>query len=598
MNYRVRSWAIDLQKLQLAHCEDFASALKELIDLSGRSYQAIASEVGMSAQTLYSWFKLGQAPSTAASIQTVGRLERALGVAPGLLGRHCEVTQVPIRAHLLKINLSSVELRRIRQNLPADFETRSRKEQQTIYDWVMTNMILSPSDDFDEDEGETVDRSPYRCKLLAGGDNDPKGEAFLAPPRLQAEVDALINFKTSDFPPVGMEREERWISPNSAGVQIGRLEMFYGSLSVAGFSKEKMSLANLLDPKLIQTFIDVQRKRRGIYTTSITSALEQFVAHLNPKVGFIPQSWELIDGGRRGGIKEDQWQGACKKAYDFIWSRWHQLEPLVTQGRDPFRPIEVVLDAEKPLHEYYKITDEIRGRMPLAAANEREYARAMRSLMLVRYLLKMPVRASNLAACRLREKGDDKTPMAKLARLRCPELWFDPKEKIWMHRQPKKAFKNWNSPATADVEVPLSDTDGFYKELEDYIAVRKILLGGHEDPGTLFINDMTHGSKRTTCMALGLNALWKRMLQKYGIYNPWTGTGAISGLLPHGPHAVRHVLATHILKTTGSYSWAAAYVMDTEAVVKKRYARFDPADQWLKARHFVDSDHPISQTRR
>lgn len=40
-------------------------------------------------------------------------------------------------------------------------------------------------------------------------------------------------------------------------------------------------------------------------------------------------------------------------------------------------------------------------------------------------------------------------------------------------------------------------------------------------------------------------------IQHYGIYNPYTGRGAIKGLLPHGPHNARDVLATHVLKQTG-----------------------------------------------
>ncbi|MGK9086388.1 hypothetical protein KXR64_21740, partial [Brucella intermedia] len=29
---------------------------------------------------------------------------------------------------------------------------------------------------------------------------------------------------------------------------------------------------------------------------------------------------------------------------------------------------------------------------------------------------------------------------------------------------------------------------------------------------------------------------WRLVIQRYGIYNPYTGRGAIKGLLPHGPH--------------------------------------------------------------
>ena len=56
---------------------------------------------------------------------------------------------------------------------------------------------------------------------------------------------------------------------------------------------------------------------------------------------------------------------------------------------------------------------------------------------------------------------------------------------------------------------------------------------------------------------------WRWIIQRYGIFNPYTGRGAIPGLLPHGPHSVRDVLATHVLKQTGSYEQASYAIQDT-----------------------------------
>ena len=68
-------------------------------------------------------------------------------------------------------------------------------------------------------------------------------------------------------------------------------------------------------------------------------------------------------------------------------------------------------------------------------------------------------------------------------------------------------------------------------------------------------------------------------IQRYGVYNPYTGRGAIKGLLPHGPHNVRDVLATHILKQTGSYEQASYAIQDTPEMVSKHYGRFLPQDK-------------------
>jgi hypothetical protein len=72
---------------------------------------------------------------------------------------------------------------------------------------------------------------------------------------------------------------------------------------------------------------------------------------------------------------------------------------------------------------------------------------------------------------------------------------------------------------------------------------------------------------------------WRLAIQRYGIFNPYTGRGAIAGLLPHGPHNVRDVLATHILKKTGSYEQASYAIQDTAEPVAKHYGRFLPKDK-------------------
>lgn len=50
-------------------------------------------------------------------------------------------------------------------------------------------------------------------------------------------------------------------------------------------------------------------------------------------------------------------------------------------------------------------------------------------------------------------------------------------------------------------------------------------------------------------------------------------------VLPHGPHNVRDVLATHVLKATGSYEQASYAIQDTPEVVAKHYGRFLPQDK-------------------
>jgi hypothetical protein len=82
------------------------------------------------------------------------------------------------------------------------------------------------------------------------------------------------------------------------------------------------------------------------------------------------------------------------------------------------------------------------------------------------------------------------------------------------------------------------------------------------------------------------NAAFPRMLRPGGspssdtaFTTPYTGRGAIRGPLPHGPHNVRDVLATHILKQTGSSEQASYAIQDTPDRVAKHYGRFLPQDK-------------------
>ncbi len=52
------------------------------------------------------------------------------------------------------------------------------------------------------------------------------------------------------------------------------------------------------------------------------------------------------------------------------------------------------------------------------------------------------------------------------------------------------------------------------------------------------------------------------------------------GLLPFGPHSIRHVVATDIVKQTGSFEAAANVLLDSIEVVTKHYARFAPRDRY------------------
>lgn len=121
--------------------------------------------------------------------------------------------------------------------------------------------------------------------------------------------------------------------------------------------------------------------------------------------------------------------------------------------------------------------------------------------------------------------------------------------------------------------------------METYIRQdRAVLLKSAPDPGTFFVKATKSSSVQAEYDQHAFYEAWRLIIQRYGIYNPYTKRGAIKGLLPHGPHNVRDVLATHILKQTGSFEQASYAIQDTPDIVAKHYGRFLPENKsWLAA---------------
>src|SRR5690606_3405945 len=144
------------------------------------------------------------------------------------------------------------------------------------------------------------------------------------------------------------------------------------------------------------------------------------------------------------------------------------------------------------------------------------------------------------------------------------------------------SFKNagsyffWGKP----FRLLLPDVFGLYETIDLYVSEpRPRLLATAPDPDTFFVTTVKRSRKNPAYPKTTFYEAWRWITQRYGIYNPYTKRGAIAGLLPHGPHNVRDVLATHILKQTGSFEQASYAIQDTPEIVAKHYGRFLPENK-------------------
>ena len=135
-------------------------------------------------------------------------------------------------------------------------------------------------------------------------------------------------------------------------------------------------------------------------------------------------------------------------------------------------------------------------------------------------------------------------------------------ERGTLHRgadQPEAAPRRRGPRAKPIVEFPESDGRP-WTDPPSFADALDLHMRRHGDTAMHLARVLEASAAQVDVSAL---KMWRR-----GV-NPYTGRGAIKGLLPHGPHNVRDVLATHILKKTGSYEQASYAIQDTSEMVAK-----------------------------
>jgi integrase len=144
----------------------------------------------------------------------------------------------------------------------------------------------------------------------------------------------------------------------------------------------------------------------------------------------------------------------------------------------------------------------------------------------------------------------------------------------WVIEIPYTEFKNWQSSffgpkkKRENYRKVLADLDGFYDHLDEYLKVhRPILLQGGSSDIVIVAS-----SKKPLYSAGGFRENYGYLTMYYLAHNPFRGCG-IPGVLPYGPHSVRDIVATHVIKQTGSYDLAGYSIQDTGRTARKHYAQ-------------------------
>jgi hypothetical protein len=586
-------------------------------DTAGHLHKAVVQAADRTdRKTIADWAAGRKVPRTVTSMMVLSRIERRYQLAEGYFKARLPHASRAATGHKKLPGIQPAERRRLAWHLPDDFDMRPLKERDQILEWVRT-VVISGATDYRRFQAEAMKhRYAVRFPTLNAGvvspalHTDEEGR-FLddvefelgvstmdAPPALAREVADLVRFKTATLTDIGLQRSGVW-NENTALQKIEHLGLLFGALTASpdgpvagrGVPATNLAMALLVFPAVWDWYVQWRERKRGFYTVWEVNMLQLGLALTRAGSGWLRQHPvlarrlrpipDLLSSAEIDAALAD-WEGACDKFYQHGLARSKEIQRVARVHRDPFEPIMPILEADSPVGEYRRITEEILRLKPDARRYPRAAAEAVRSFLMLRLGLHLGVRQKNLRELLVCGRGDAPTPERQLEARKRGELRWSDRERGWEVLIPASAFKNANSSffAGKPFRLLLPDLGGLYRYIEAYLTThRAALLNGAPDPGCFFVKTAKVTSRDASYDQTTFYEAWRLTIQRYGIYNPYTKRGVIDGLLPHGPHNVRDVLATHILKQTGSYEQASYAIQDTPETVAKHYGRFLPQDK-------------------
>lgn len=560
---------------------DFRGALAHLIHGSGLALHMVARLGCLHETSLKGWCEGTRTPA-AASYAAVTRLEKLFKLPAGALvsklssrgygGRFRRaqfpefLREVPRLAH------------KVSPHLPDDFCELPLERQKEIVESVRAGVIRGN----DPHTLKIVELTKLPYRLVDW------------PPSLAGEFEDLADFKMGERPPLGMRREGQW-RPASRETMRKTMARLFGALSLPssaedirvcglGVPADHLTMAMFACPLLVDWFVRFGAERSGKYTESAKALVDNVKSWVRPDVGWLRQRPALASrlrpvscGGTELVPKElvaraqTDWGGVCDDAYRRYENLAKELKKLIIVGRDPFLRVDGILEMDSPMQSLKILLDGMKACLPSKETQPLMYHTAIRDCALVALLAVTGLRRNTLSL--LDYGGPTGGHLTRQGRR-------------YVLNIPRSLFKVVDSPffgpkhARKDYFMKLPNVFGLTDLLNEYLYdSRPWLLDrlhGGEVEHPLFV---TARSRRFVRVAPVLvSVIYRKAVTRHLVDNRWRGTG-IPGVMPHGPHSVRHIRGTEAVKRTGSFHLAADVNHNSEEMARKHYARFLPTDR-------------------
>ncbi|WP_157451915.1 hypothetical protein [Deinococcus aquatilis] len=567
------------------------AALSHLVKQDGRSERELTESLGMHRGFVTN---LMTGRQKSASNKVLTHLEELLKVELGTLTRRSVLLNPRINPEFCPISLFPSAMQgpekrfkairgQVKKFLPDDFPSLPTARQRQLV-------------------SDAVDDVTNKRHLSAYGGTLSKVQQIRytlmpdqMPSRLQQEFDELCEMKrTRGSIAKGKKNknkiwragtEQQWRSTMSAflGWCLLPADALDPMRKGAGLQKDDLTLGLILLPELITGYIAFRNARAdGQDTGTSARFIIQCLSMLSEGHGWVAGHPELLHRMPAASQQtSDTWNMKCAKQVSFITESADELE--IVTGRNPFEPIQTLIDLGRPMDLIQEALannwNELQTKLQHSQLTVRQKSELYRDHVLISMIAALPLRASHWYGMTYRTTARSLTAKddGELRHVDGQHWGLYLRAKDFKNSRNKSIF---GSDADRDLALLFRETPKVFQHLEplvdEYMRVHRPQLC----PGNGPVFPGTDGLALTGNELYTLVRKWTaRYLSEYGDYHYGL---RIVGLRPFGPHAFRHLMACHILKTTGKFEDAANMLLDSIEMVKQHYGQFMPEDRLLQ----------------
>jgi integrase len=498
----------------------FQRAIGELHAQAGQSVKALAKAANMPPATLQRW-KEGRVPN-ARSVQWVARLERHFALAGGTLSK---LLPTCVRQY--------VETQPAQPTIAYRVRLAAASKDRYALSGVSPGL-----------RAEWAEYLRYKTRLgqngLGGAQRGKSAQWSVSPEPVQKRTAALW-YAFCDAGYVA-----------SASIAWTMLAQYLGWLALSpqeggkGVAREAtMTLAHLADTASVAEYNEWRAARAGtgVAHSGQVRFLQMVTSICHPKTGFLTQNWLRFRDTCPQSTEAD-WRKQCEQTHGFAKSLMHDLADIIEVSRDSFEPVKDILKLPNPLEAIADAIVRLDADRPVTGG-EAEAIWA-RDRLLMKLVASNPLRAKNLYMMTYAADGGGQLRKVS-GKWRIHIDW-----RLMKNKRGAAYKRDYNMEIRPEV----------WPDIERYLLHYRPLLAGKGNP-YVFVS-----SASPDIPMYGLRRRFETLSRRY--FDNCPGVG---------PHVMRHIVATSILKANpNDWETAARVLHDRVDTVRAHYAHLVSED--------------------